>query len=251
MTPGRWFRLDVGWSRSEWLAELEPASRLAWVELLAYVKAEGVGGVAKAMSPAVFGRIAGIDPADVRALLDAAEADGALEIHDGEWRVTKWDAFQNPDRTAAERMRRHREKQDVTRNTRNDTRNKGVTRHATVTVTETETETTEEQIGAAEAAEPKKSKRWKFVPDDWRPTEKHAELAVELGVDLTTQVALFRDHEFKEPKSDADRAFNRWLRTSVTLTPRRNGQSADRDLLEHRQRLESIDLNGSRSALYD
>jgi hypothetical protein len=63
------------------------------------------------------------------------------------------------------------------------------------------------------AREPKaKVTRWRFVPADWAPNEAHRKLALEQRVSLDDEVKKFRDHEFKEPKSDADRAFNRWLR---------------------------------------
>jgi hypothetical protein len=59
-----------------------------------------------------------------------------------------------------------------------------------------------------------KTKRgaWRFCPDEWTPNEKHYALADELRVDLPVELAKFRDHEFKTPKTDADRAFSRWLR---------------------------------------
>jgi hypothetical protein len=50
------------------------------------------------------------------------------------------------------------------------------------------------------------------VPADWAPNDAHRKLALEQRVNIADEVKKFRDHEFKEPKSDADRAFNRWLR---------------------------------------
>jgi len=134
---GRWFRLNTTWSQSEWLAELTPAARLAWVELLGYVKAHGYAGRARTVSPAVLGRMIAIEPDDIRAMLAAAAADDALQVDDGEWVVTGWRDHQG-DATAAERVRKYREKTppdgvtDVTRNARNVT---------DVTPTETERKT--------------------------------------------------------------------------------------------------------------
>lgn len=108
--PRRWIRLDVGWSRSDWLADLSPAARLAWIELLTYTKAEGVGGEVKAVSPGVFGRMCGIPAEDVAAMLDAAQKDGALVVEGRTWRIANWDAYQESDRTAAERKRRQRDR---------------------------------------------------------------------------------------------------------------------------------------------
>lgn len=177
--PRRWIRLDVGWSRSEWLAELSPAARLAWVELLTYAKTDGTGGVVRAISPAVFGRNFGIPADDVRAMLEAAASgdDPALIVDEGSWIVSKWPDYQETDPTAADRMKRYRADRsrlsttlqnrqngvtpsnettkpvtDVTRNVTDVTDRSGVTRHATVTVTGTPTETNEET--ATTAAEP-------------------------------------------------------------------------------------------------
>jgi hypothetical protein len=53
------------------------------------------------------------------------------------------------------------------------------------------------------------------VPADWAPNEGHTELADELRVDLGEQLKLFRDHEFKDPKTDPDAAFRTWLRRAA------------------------------------
>lgn len=54
--------------------------------------------------------------------------------------------------------------------------------------------------------------RWTVVPSSWQPRETHTQLAAQLGVNLRDALAQFRDHEFRTPKSDADRAFANWLR---------------------------------------
>lgn len=50
------------------------------------------------------------------------------------------------------------------------------------------------------------------MPETWAPNDGHRELAAQLGVSLDAQVALFRDHEFRDPKSNFDAAFRTWLR---------------------------------------
>jgi hypothetical protein len=57
-----------------------------------------------------------------------------------------------------------------------------------------------------------KAARWKVVPKDWEPKDKHRALAQKKGKNFDDQVALFRDHEFKDWKTDADAAFSNWLR---------------------------------------
>jgi hypothetical protein len=66
----------------------------------------------------------------------------------------------------------------------------------------------------AREAKPK-PRKWTFVPADWQPNDEHRKRARMLRVSLDEEVQKFRDHEFKEPKSDADRAFNRWLRMAA------------------------------------
>lgn len=68
-----------------------------------------------------------------------------------------------------------------------------------------------------------KAKRWTFVPDDWHPTEAHRAKARELGVSLDEQLALFRAHEFRAPKTDADRAFHGWLTRAASWAPAPRG----------------------------
>jgi hypothetical protein len=150
--PRRWIRLDTGWSSTEWLAELEPAARLAWVELLAYVKTEGIAGTAKAIAPTVFGRRFAIPPEAVRAMLQAAETGEAIACEDGSWRIVKWAEYQHTDPAAKDRMKKHRAEKSAlsplrrnARNTRNVTGSYDVTRHAT----ETETVVTKEDAKAS------------------------------------------------------------------------------------------------------
>ena len=212
---GRWFRVNTTWSQSEWLAVLPPASRLAWIELLSHVKAHGYDGRVRAVAAAVFGRMVGIDAADVQALLDAAQADGALLLEGGEWVITGWMEHQG-DPTAKTRMRRYREKQDVTDVTRNN---------RSVTPTETETKTEEPPLvppdggnGAGEdkPAEPKEEKRAqkRKLPHDWQPNAKHIQDAAERNVDLQLALAEFYDWIKSDAirKADWDATFRNWLR---------------------------------------
>ncbi len=71
----------------------------------------------------------------------------------------------------------------------------------------------QEQEGKKET---RTSKPWRICPEKWQPTEKHRTLALELQVSMDHEETKFREHEFKVPKTDADRAFFRWLRTAAT-----------------------------------
>jgi hypothetical protein len=57
-------------------------------------------------------------------------------------------------------------------------------------------------------------KRWRFVPEDWEPKQDHRDKAKKLGLDLGAEVEAYRDHEYKDPKTDPDRTFNQWLRNA-------------------------------------
>jgi len=59
--------------------------------------------------------------------------------------------------------------------------------------------------------------RWRRVPDGFQPTTAHQALAATLGVNLDVELAKFRDHEYRDPKSDADAAFRTWLRNAATF----------------------------------
>lgn len=56
--------------------------------------------------------------------------------------------------------------------------------------------------------------KWRRVPDAWQASAAHREQAKGLGVNFELELAKFRDHEFKDGKSDADAAFRNWLRTA-------------------------------------
>jgi hypothetical protein len=240
---GRWFRLNTTWSQSEWLAALPPAARLAWVEVLGHVKAHGFDGRVRAVAPAVFGRMVGIDAADVRLLLDAACADGAMVCADGEWTVSGWQRHQG-DPTGKDRIRRYRDRQvkrDVTGVTRYD-------RYVTATETETETETEKEKHPSGA-----KRKRACRLPDDWAPTPAHAGQAAVLHLDLDLEADKLRDWATAkgETRVDWDATFRNWLRNAHP--PADNGHrragiqnglsAADRRIINYRKHIESVDLN--------
>jgi hypothetical protein len=60
------------------------------------------------------------------------------------------------------------------------------------------------------------------IPKDWSPTDKHQELATELGLDIALEAAKFVDHFAATGKAykDWDAAFRNWLRNSTTFGAR-------------------------------
>lgn len=145
----RWIRLDISFDDS-WLYCLSAESQLAWIKLLCHVKRDGIKGSAKALGIIVAAKKWGIGEESVAKMLQAGVNDGAIVIEGGQWVIANWREYQDPDPTAAERMKRHRESQKTTiepATVTPVTRNKGVTPVTTVTngvtcrATETETET--------------------------------------------------------------------------------------------------------------
>lgn len=119
----RWVKLNTNWMESDWLIVLGAEARLAWVQLICYTKTNGLAGRVKAKSAMVFARQNFIGEESVGQMILAAKANGALEEVDGDWILTGWVRHQGGDETAAERMRRMRNRKksddsvtDVTRN---------------------------------------------------------------------------------------------------------------------------------------
>jgi hypothetical protein len=67
-----------------------------------------------------------------------------------------------------------------------------------------------------------RARRWRKVPADWQPNDKHRELAQREGVNFERELESFRDHEFTAPRLDADGTFRNWLRNAARFA-RRNG----------------------------
>lgn len=71
----------------------------------------------------------------------------------------------------------------------------------------------------APALKPKRAKtpaksQWRRFPPDFEPDDSHRKIAAELGLSLTQQLTLIRDHEFAKPKSDAAATLRTWLRNA-------------------------------------
>ncbi len=136
----RWIRIDLSWSSSEWIAALEPESRLAWIEFLCYVKAFGRAGAVRTIATSRAAAMLNVSQKAFKCMLDAALTHGAVTHEDGEWRVTKWAQYQM-DETATERKQAQRDRnksQSVTAVTRDGC---DVTNVTDVTSTLTLTET--------------------------------------------------------------------------------------------------------------
>ena len=103
-----WFRLDVQWDESDWLADLPWHVRAVWPVILAHVKTYGRQG--KCDAPVLRRFAAGHDiPLEcIEVLLEAAGKEGAMEITAETWQVTKWAEYQGAE--SLERVRRFRDR---------------------------------------------------------------------------------------------------------------------------------------------
>lgn len=150
-TESRWIRLNVDWSKTEWLFVLSAESKLVWLELLCYCKVYGNRrGACPSKSPLVLSRLFGVGEESVVQLLAAAKNAGAVVMDGDMWVFTSWDKYQGPD-TISKRVRRATDSPGLSGTVRD-------TCHVTETVTATGTETVTSikpdpsTNGAAEAA---------------------------------------------------------------------------------------------------
>lgn len=107
----RYLKLNANWMESEWLIVLSAEARLAWVQLLCYVKTNGIGGRVKAKPIIIFAQQNFMGEESVAQMIRAAKIDGALIEEDGVWIMQNWAVHQG-DETNAERQRRFRSKQN-------------------------------------------------------------------------------------------------------------------------------------------
>lgn len=81
---------------------------------------------------------------------------------------------------------------------------------------------------AKPAAEPPQSRKWppsKRVPEKWNPTDADLAVGIEKGWSpeyLLECLANFRDHEFKETRTDWSACFRKWLRSPYNQPERFN-----------------------------
>jgi hypothetical protein len=216
----------------------EPGStRLVWITML--VLADGQG-VVRCSVPGLARR-ANVGLEECRAALetltspdpdDQSGVDEGRRLHKLErgWLVVNHEYYRNyrtqEQMDGAERVRRYRERQAAV--TRNNVTPCNGTKRGTASASAVASGSDPE--GSAEGSP--RPKRWRIVPADWEPNEKHLRLAEKLGLNPSLECAAFRDHEFRDPKSDADKAFSNWLRRGATFQ-RPNGKPPG--LVEHEQ----------------
>jgi hypothetical protein len=155
---------------------------------------------------------------------------GVTERHGTSLLVTRFIEAQEATRSDKARAKDYRERRRAQLVTPRDEASQGVTVASRVVTdrhseqSSTEQSSTEEQPSVvASGKPPRKPKpvRWRKVPESWQPNEGHQKLAADHGVNLAAELPKFRDHEFAQPKSDADACFRTWLRTAAEIGLRR------------------------------
>lgn len=74
----------------------------------------------------------------------------------------------------------------------------------------------------------REARQLRRCPKSFHATDEHRTLAAELGADMDRELAKFRDHTFRTPRSDWDATFRNWLRDARSTngtrgSPSRNG----------------------------
>lgn len=92
MRTDKWFRADYQEMIDDWLVDLPPGQRLAWMYLVGYVRESSTSqkrpNVASALSPRSASRIWVIDADDIHDMIAAATEAGHLVVEGGTWIVT-------------------------------------------------------------------------------------------------------------------------------------------------------------------
>lgn len=117
MPCGRYIKVSVDWNCSDWVAELSPGARLAWIMLLCHCREAGVNGTVKHMSYKTASRRWDIPESQIAEMYERAVEDGAIVLSIDEEgssmaSITNWDKYQD---SSAERVRKWREKKGVKR----------------------------------------------------------------------------------------------------------------------------------------
>lgn len=82
------------------------------------------------------------------------------------------------------------------------------------------------------------------MPSDWQPNDAHRKLARELGVSAVDEESKFRDHEYKDSKSDADACFRTWLKNAAkfggsVVAPAVDPKAAEESKRRYAERVEA------------
>lgn len=205
--PARpWFRFYTEAMRDPKIRRLKPSERWVWVTILSAARESPLSGVLM-VSEAVpyswddLADYAGMKVKEIEVATDKMHSLGMLSFDQdlGAWRVTKWNDRQYESDSSAERVAKHRDKQQGC--------NAGIT--AVVTPPETETETESDKTARKRASKP---------PDDYQPSSSQRSWAsTEVpGVDVDRETRAWLDWCTANGKSyrNHDAGWRTWMRNA-------------------------------------
>jgi hypothetical protein len=220
-------RFALGFTRNRKVHSLSDAAFRLWVSAIDYAREQKTDGELTANDMDAVPRC----PARGRkrdGIVAELVAAGLLEEDGDSWQLHDFHDWQDSAEQVSAKQAAARERMRRVRANRERTSGEGspnVPQHQERD-REREEELREPPVGppavAPAAPKPKpKPVRWRKVPESWQPNEGHQKIAADHGVSLAAELPKFRDHEFAQPKSDADACFRTWLRTAAEIGLRR------------------------------
>jgi hypothetical protein len=169
-------------------------------------------------------RILPADDCDVNALLDELATHGRIIRANGTITIPKFAAHQKPHKTWWSTC-------DLPECTRpDDAPTRAVNRGATVANGSTTSDG--DGDGDVKVSKPRGTLELNRrtpehpIPEDWKPSEKHAELATAKGLDVAEQAFRFRNHALANDRRQRNwnAAFNTWLSKATDYAPAKPAQ---------------------------
>lgn len=105
MPCGRYIKLDVAWTSTDWVNMLSMGGQLAWVKLLCYCREAGVKGVVKYMSPRTAHDKWKIPARYIEEMYKAAIEDKSIEIDENSIKIVNWEKYQDSSAVRVQRWR--------------------------------------------------------------------------------------------------------------------------------------------------
>ncbi|MCF2705831.1 hypothetical protein I6E29_00890 [Arcanobacterium haemolyticum] len=234
-----WFKVDDDlWSHPKWRG-LSAAAQALWVTAGSYSAKYETDGVITSNELRLFLPLNSSIRSQNTAISELVST-GLWEEFEEWFRFHDWDVYQP---TKAQKDAERAATRERVKRFRNGERNgvtPGVSNGAPVPDPVPNKDTTEPNGSVV------KKKPETRLPADWHPTDAHIKRAHELGLDIQTQVDLFKAHaaEHDRRARNWSAAFTRWLMNAA--------EYRDRDAQRYQQRQAAANLTrGQRAAVAD
>jgi hypothetical protein len=217
-------RFALGFTRNRKVHSLSDAAFRLWVSAIDYAREQKTDGELTANDMDAVPRC----PARGRkrdSIVAELVAAGLLEEDGDSWQLHDFHDWQDSAEQVSAKQAAARERMRRVRANRERTESEpppNVRQHQERDRDQEREEKKQPSVVASGKPPPKtKPVRWRKVPESWQPNEGHQKIAADHGVNLAAELPKFRDHEFAQPKSDADACFRTWLRTAAEIGLRR------------------------------